>query len=327
MRRVMVLLFFVVFCALPGISLFCDEPNQNEPKRDLFFIPMASYDYLSLGVQRVHSPGLGLGIIKGEQDAPFDEVGKRFLLAVQYKPFLFQGDPAPSVPRNLHSTRFFFDGRRERHQFLAVLNAASDKPVAGGLQTFRAGLGWGYEVLRSPRLSLILGGMAGLGGLGITQPNGEPFPALPLPLVRFKFKTGWFDTSFDFIGDPSINFTIAPGRRIRFTGNMRMGSYRSIEDLIGEGVLWYRFFPAAHPLGDLAGIGLGFTNESLGFKLSSGGDKTFEIQYTGIFGVLDLTLIQVKGGYALNSREFHGDAKQNHAGGGWFISVQGMYRF
>jgi hypothetical protein len=327
MRRALFLLFLGVFFALPGTNSFGDEPNQDEPKRDLFFVPIVSYDYLSLGTQSVHFPGLVLGILKGEQDAPFDEVDKRFLVAVQYTPFFFQRDPAPQVPRNLHSTRFFFDGRRERHQFLAVFSAASNKPVAGGLQTFRAGLGWGYELLRSSRLSLITGAMVGLGDVGITLSNGEPLPALPLPLIRFRLKTEWFDTSFNFTGDPGIDFTIAPDRKLRFTGAMRMSSYRSIEDLLGEGILWRRFFSHAHPLGDFAGIGLGFANESLDFRLSPGRDKTFEIQHTGVFGVLDLTLIQAKGGYVLNSREFHGDVKQNHGRGGWFISLQGMYRF
>jgi hypothetical protein len=325
LKKIFLLVFFVVVisCAIFAQT----DLEQEKPKRDLFFVPMVSYDYMGMGGMSVHSPGLGLGIMKGEQDSPFDKVGKRFLLAAQYKPFLFQTNPAPSIPRNLHSTRLLFDGRLERHQFLAILTSASDKPVAGGLHTFRAGLGWGYEFLQSPRFSLIVGAMVAFGGLGLTQPSGEPFPALPLPLVRFNLKTEWLETAFNFIGDPSIDFTIAPGRRVRFTGNMHMGNYRSIEDLIGEGVLWYRFFPGTHTLGDFAGIGFGFTNESFDFKLAAGRDKTFEIQYSSIFCVLDLTAVTVKGGYVLNSRELYGDVKQDSGGGGWFISIRGMYRF
>jgi hypothetical protein len=123
-------------------------------------------------------------------------------------------------------------------------------------------------------------------------------------------------------------FTIAPSKPVRFTGSMRIVEYRSIEDLLGEGILWRRFFASgSHPLGDFAGIGLGFKNATMYFSLASGQGKTFEQQYTSIFGMVDISIVQLKAGYILDSRTFYDRTEKRNSGTGYFISVLGKYRF
>jgi hypothetical protein len=79
-------------------------------------------------------------------------------------------------------------------------------------------------------------------------------------------------------------------------------------------------------LGDFAGIGIGLKNESYNFDLSEGREKTFEQQYTAIFGVLDISALKLSGGYIFDSRELYNGGEKN-TGKGFFISLQGMYRF
>ncbi|MDR0639359.1 MAG: hypothetical protein LBG27_10765 [Spirochaetaceae bacterium] len=64
-------MFFLILSGLPGTGLFCGE---TERERDLFFLPLASYDYVNTEDQRLHVPGLGFAVMKGEQDVPFNEV-------------------------------------------------------------------------------------------------------------------------------------------------------------------------------------------------------------------------------------------------------------
>jgi hypothetical protein len=123
-----------------------------------------------------------------------------------------------------------------------------------------------------------------------------------------------------------MDFVIALEKPVRFTVSMRMDSYRNINDLIGEGVIWYRPFPAEHRLGDFIGIGPGVKNESFAFDLSGGRDKTFEQQYTAVFGVLDVSMLKISGGYIFDSRELY-NGNMNNTGKGFFVAAQGMWRF
>jgi hypothetical protein len=304
-------------------SGFCFA-KEAEEERDLFFLPLVSYDYVNLDNQSVHVPGLGFAVMKGVGDMPFNEVHKQFMLTALYRPFFFW--ESPSLPDVYHDVGFSFDGRWERHQFLLISKASSDEPVTGGLQTVQAGLGWGYEIFRLSNFSFIFGAVVAISDFGIDLPNGDPLPVFPLPLVRLKLKTEWLSVSFEFITGPNLDVTIAPDRPFHFTADVRMDNYRNISDLIGEAVLWYRPFSARHRLGDFMGIGLGIKNDSFNFDLSEGRDKTFEQQYTALFGVVDISLIKISSGYIFDSRErYNGNTK--NTGKGFFVSAQGMWRF
>jgi hypothetical protein len=321
--------FFTAFLVfLPKIWLYCEEET-----RDIFFIPQLSYEFINVENQRIHIPTTGLGIMKGDMEAPFTEVHNRFLMLAMYQPLLLQEKLFYSFSENYHTIKFLFDGRLERQQFMAILNSRSERPIAGGLQTFTAGIGWGYELLRADSFSFILGAAIAAGDFGIDLPNGDPLPVMPLPLIRLKFKTEWLDGSFDFFDSPGLSFNIAPGRRVRFSANLYMGNYRSVEDLMGEGIIWYRFFPSTLPgekkssLGDFLGIGAGIKNESFSYNLSGERNKTFEIQHTSIFGILDVTMLKLSAGYIFDSRELYNDGTKRSIGKGFFLGIQVMYRF
>jgi hypothetical protein len=240
-----------------------------------------------------------------------------------YQSFIFK-EVSYSDLTNYHSIDFLFDSRMSRHQFLAIFNADSDKPVAGGLHTFSTAIGWGYELLRYTGISIILGAAVAMNDFGIDLPNGDPLPVLPLPFVRLKFKTEWLAGSFDFLSDPTLQFTIAPNQRIRLI----VEATSNFQSVLGEGIIWYRLFTREHPLGDFAGIGIGIKNGGYGFRLSEAGDKAFEYQYTSVFGVLDASFLKVGAGYIFDSREIHdyGDITKN-AGKGYFVSIFGAYQF
>jgi hypothetical protein len=210
---------------------------------------------------------------------------------------------------------------------LVIFKSASDNPISGGLSTIQSGAGWGYEVVRKPNLSLILGAALCVGDFGITLPNGEPLPIMPLPLVRFNVNTRWFTSSFDFLSGPNLEISIAPKERIRFTADMRMDYYRSINDLIYECTLWYRLFNENHYLGDFARIGIGIKNESNSFVitgLSSGNSIDFEFQYNTLFAVLDLSIINIQGGWIFDSRYMIDGKITDRPGRGFYVSVQGI---
>jgi hypothetical protein len=271
------LIFTLLGCLIAVNAIGQEQTDQGKP---MFIIPLG-YDFMRLGEQSIHRPAIGAGFLLGEQDLPFIEVERRFFGMALYQPFFLSDKPQAGLPTQFHQIDAIFDGRFNRHQLLFIFKSAADKPVAGGLNTFQTGFGWGYEVIRQPNVSLILGAALGISDFGFT------LPVLPLPLIRFGIDTQWFVSSFDFLTGPNLDFTIAPKERFRFTADMRMDHYRNIRDLICEFTLWYRFFDDRHRLGDFAGIGMGFKNDSIGFNLSGNtvGIETFELQQTSIIAM------------------------------------------
>nr|AGS53711.1 hypothetical protein [uncultured bacterium contig00068] len=307
------LLFFGIATAIFGQDVVQETPS-------LFLLPFG-YDFLRFEENAVHNPALGVGFLSGEQDIPFDKVDRRFFGLALYRPLIFTTPPF-EIPKYIHQIETLFDGRIQRHQLLFIFKSSSDKPVYGGLHTFQGAAGWGYEIVRKPQMSLILGGVIAVTDFGITLPSGAAWPVLPLPFIRFGIDTQWFALSFDFLTGPNLEFTVAPKERIRFTADMRMDYYRSITDLIYEFTLWYRLFTPEHKLGDFAGIGLGVKNDSMDFTLAN--NMSFELQQTSVFAVVDLSLVKIQGGWIFDSRYITNDQKNGSPGSGFFVSIQGI---
>jgi hypothetical protein len=210
---------------------------------------------------------------------------------------------------------------------LGILASDSDRPFSA-LNTFRIGIGWGYEVIRKHHVSLILGGGVGVSDFGIDLPSGDPLPVMPLPLIRFGVDTQWVSLSFEFITGANLGFIIAPKERIRFTADMSMENFRSIADLVCEYTLWYRLFAPDHKLGDFAGVGVGFKNDMKSFDLSrkkaERRSETFELQQSSVFAVIDLSFLKIQGGYIIDSNYLLDGEKTASTDKGFFLSVQGM---
>jgi hypothetical protein len=294
MTKKLQFLFSLIFIVCMVTELSGQEP---EPAKYTFvlFLPVG-YNYIRLDEQTVHSPAAGFGFLVGEQDIPFDQVERRFMGLAVYQPYFFSEEPFPEAPKMLHQIGGMFDGRLKRQQLIFIFNAPSDKPVVGGFNTFRIGAGWGYEVIRRPQVSLILGAVVGVNDFGITLPSGSIWPVMPLPMIRFALDTQWFASTFDFITGPNFQFTAAPKARLRLTGDMRLETYDSLAHLDCEFAVWYRLFDTEHRMGDFAGIGLGFKNTLVGFDLSRNVNyvKTFELQHNAVFAAVDISILKLK---------------------------------
>ena len=307
-----------------AVAALSGQETEDAKEPFVLFLPVG-YDFMRLEEQTTHSPAAGIGFMLGEQDIPFDQVERRFFGMALYQPFFFTKTFQDDLPEQFHTIAAMLDGRIKRHQILTVFSSASDRPVSGGFNTFTIGAGWGYEVVRRPHVSLILGAVLIASDFGITLPSGDLWPILPMPLIRFGVDTKWFASSFDFLTGPNLEFTFAPKERIRLTGEMRMDSYRSLTDLNCEFTLWYRFFSQDHKLGDFAGIGAGFKNETMYFTLSNScRQDTFELQRSAVFAVIDLSLLKIQGGWVFNSNYLIDEKKTGSPGSGFFLSVQGM---
>ena len=155
-------------------------------------------------------------------------------------------------------------------------------------------------------------------------PDGKAWPLLPVPLVRLNYMSEWFAASFEFLTSPNLTLTLAPEMKVRLTGDVRMDQFRDIRDIIFDCALHYRFFGKDHPMGDFAGISAGIKNDTYGFNLEDG---TLDVHYYAVYGMLDLSLLKISGGYALAGREMYEEEYKKDIGDGFFVSLQVLYQF
>lgn len=308
------LLFMALLCLICAESLKANNP--------LLVIPFG-YDYVNMGRHEIHFPVFGVGYLTDEKDKSFTDIEKRFLILALYRPFFFKEEPLLNEPKNYHQIDALFDVQMLRHQYLLIFKASSDKPITGGLSTFQAGLGWGYELVRKENFSFILGGALGVSDFGINTPSGKIVPVLPLPLIRLKANTNTFSSSFDFLTGPVFSCTILPKKKIRLTSEVRMDYYRSMNDIISEFTTWYRPFGVEESLGDFAGVGVGFKNDSVNTFISN--DKvSFEVQQSSLFAVFDLSILKIEYGKIIKSRFLIDEETTGKQGKGYYVSIQGV---
>ena len=244
------------------------------------------------------------------------------------EPFLF------GYPDVYHSIDVLLDSQKNRHQYLGIFKSESDQPVYGGLITFQTAVAYGYELVQRQNYSLVLGGGLAVSDFGIELSNGEPWPLIPVPLIRMKYNSKYIESKFEFLTSPNFDLTVGPKSQLRFIGECRMDQFRDIRDLIFECSLAYRFFPVDHPMGDFAGISVGVKNDNYGaFNLGSYDtidfeeEESIELHYNAVFGTIDLTLLKISGGYAFNGRELYRGVDTRDIGDGYFLSIEGMYQF
>ncbi|MCA1754850.1 MAG: hypothetical protein LC641_09185 [Spirochaeta sp.] len=276
-------------------------------------IPLAQYQLLSLESQTVHSPGAGV-IVADES---------LFLVGL-YSHHLFQKKLECDYPDTYHSIELMADGQRDRHRYLGFFKSESDRPVVGGIRTFQAAAVYGYEVVQQPHFSLVLGGGLAVSDFGIETPGGDPWPLIPVPLIRAAWESRLLTANLDFITGPNLGLVLAPQSRLRATLDARVDQLRDERDLLFEAALVYRFFTPEHPMGDLAGVAVGIKSEAYEFALEAK-DESLELHSYALFGTVDLTLLKLSGGYAFDSRVRYRESVTESAGEGWFISVSALY--
>jgi hypothetical protein len=282
-----------------------EEPGTSS--QGLRYVPMMQYESLSLGAQRVMSPGLGIALMdEGLMATGF------------YTGYRFGKDLALRYPRNYHSIDFLVDGKRGPHNYLVVFKSSSDVPAYGGFETFQSAMVYGRRVVDGRNGSLTLGGGIAVSDFGIELADGTMWPVIPVPLIRGQYETSLLSTSLEFITGPNLNVVLFHDRPLRLVGDFRMDEYRDARDLIFETLISY--YPT------FAGISVGITNNAYSFDLG-GEEEKFELHYRAVFASLDLAVLKFSVGYAFDAREQYREEHTRRPEDGIFLSLQGLYQF
>ncbi len=314
MKRHTLISMIIAWCPLAGFANNQDTAGAPETQ----IVPLLQYDQLNLDLQQVQSSSVGLYV-----------EGKQATFIGLYTRHEFEQPLSFDYPQTYHTVDMLLDGKYPGYQYLGIFKSDSDQPVEGGINTFQAGVAVGREIIHRPGLSLVLGGGLAVGDFGLTTPEGEVWPIIPVPLVRWNYSTDFVTAKFEFLTSPNFSFTLYPKEKLRVIGDFRLDQMRDERDLIFECSLAYRFFSEDSTYGDFAGISLGIKNDGYGeFSLGGfHGDESLEMHYYALFASLDLSLLKFSVGYAFSGRELYRQSIKQQVGEGVYVSMQAMIPF
>ena len=292
-------------------------------------IPILSYNILSLDKCVVHVTGGGAAVMVGDMEPATVEETDNLQVVGLYGYHILEDQPLLNYPDSYHNIEFILQRKVQCHQYYALFQSYSDIPIAGGLHTFAFVSGYGYEFIHNNRHSLVLGTSLGITDWGIELPDDGAWPVLPLPFVHYEFTSRWLDFSFDFTTSPMIDFVIAPEQKLRFNGSLMATNLdvQSPRDLKFDTSLEYRFFSDDSPIGDFAGVRAGVMGEDYGYDLSGTDNRSLQVSWYAVYGTLDLSFLELTGGYAFAGQERYEDGHTNELGDGFYFKVQLAYLF
>ena len=175
--------------------------------------------------------------------------------------------------------------------------------------------------------SLYLGGSLMFAGGGM-EVNGDLWPVVPFPYLRYEFSSSPVFAAFEFLSSPMIDIVIGPESRFRFNSSFIISDISKWRDRgIGYDLnLEYRFFTEEDEWGDFAGIRIGYKTCESGFQVAGTEDDSLVLGWGGAYGALDLSLLQVSGGYAFGE-SYYGSGKSHDLGEGFFFNIALAYLF
>jgi len=289
--------------------------------------PLLNYEYLSFQGQRIHAPGEGVLFTSGNMNPAASEERDSLLIAGVCKQYFVQ-EEQDGYPDTYHAINILVDRRIKRHCILGLAVAESDKPFYGGWRSFIAGLGYGYECIRSKNVSLTLGIGVGIGDFGIELPGGGRVLVMPMPIIRFTMDTSILDASFEFLKKPVLTLTLFPEYTIRLINTFTINQiqFRDSRDFLFDTRLMYRLFSKESRFGDFAGLGIGIKNGAFGFPLADE-SKSYELVYHSVYGMIDLSFLQIQAGYSFNGMEIYDLERQKNIGDGLYLNVVLAWQF
>jgi hypothetical protein len=305
-------------------SLATENPP---PQKDWNLATMLSYEHFSFDKQSIYSPGIGLMFSKGNLNPPLSETQNSLLIAASSKQYILE-ESENGYADIYYDINIMADKRIGRHSIFGILASQTDKPIYGGLRSIVVGAGYGYEIIRKENLSLLLGADIALMDFGIDLPNGDPFPVMILPRIQFAMQKSWLDFAFTFIKEPVVDITLFPHSRFRFITKFSIPfALRDAQDFRFDTLFMYRLFSPDSKMGDLAGIGIGFKHSGFGTTLAEK-DKYYDIFGYSVYGKIDVSFLQISGGYLFSGKEsYNVDERRRNVGDGFYLNAMLAWQF
>jgi hypothetical protein len=262
------------------------DQNINTPR--VFYMPMLSYTFISLGDIQAHNAVGGLTLYRFNPN----ERNKYFSVSLLYTPQILTGISS-DFPNLYHTAALSITQKIDRHTINGAFIAITDKPVYGGLRTFMGIAGYSYDLVNGKHFSMDIGGRLILMDVGLRLDNGTPWLLWPIPSISLSWEYEW------------ITFGLIPGARMTIAPKFPVSLIAKTSSHEFDVSLWYRHFKKGNILAEIIGMGVGIKRDSSNVMLSDGGK--YGINYDAIYGTLRLLrFFEISGGWAFNGKEGYG---------------------
>jgi len=316
----------IIVSALLSMSAYAQVENTSD---GIDYIPVVYGQYLKFNDQSLRGLGGGLIVMSGDFEQQNPRERDNLQIVALYTRHDLQKEISGDFPRGFNNIDFLLQKKKTRHQFFSLLKSYSDKPVYGGLKTFDFVSGYGYEILNAQGHSLWLGGSLGVSDWGIETSDGVSVPVLPLPFLHYDYRADLFAFSFDFTTSPMMDFVLYPEGQFRFNASAIITDFSRLDEngMKYDLSLEYRFFDKNHEFGDFAGIRLGYQAEDYEYDIAGKGGDSLQITWNAVYATLDLSFLEITGGYAFNGQENSVPGADRNLGNGMYAGLQLAWAF
>ncbi|MDC7226046.1 MAG: hypothetical protein PQJ61_04695 [Spirochaetales bacterium] len=300
-------LFIAGFFCVFSFSVIAEDSSM--------YIPVAGYDYLNIESVTIHTPGIGLILV--DDSFAVSGIYKHGFLSEENQSYPLSG---------FHSVDLMMEVHKDGHQLITSFISESDQPVYGGWATLQAAVIYNYRLINTDVFKLHVGAGAALGDFGIDLADGSNWPLVPILFLSLEYTASGFKAEFSFISGPDLDIVLFPENNFRIYGQLQINSYKDLRDLLFDLSLCYRLFAENESVEDFIGISAGINNNVLDF-VPGGDDEEYELQYYSLYTKIDLSIIKISGGYNFNGRRLFGNEISYLEDSGFFLGLEGAYRF
>lgn len=281
------------------------EPGLSAPR--LFFLPMASYTFISFDDVRFHNPLAGVTMVRFNP-ADLDNL---FTLSLMYSPQIVT-DMSSDYSGLYHNAVLAVTQKLDRHLINGAFIANTDKPLYGGLRTFMGMAGYAYNLVKGPHFSMNLGAYLLIMDIDITLDNGTPWLLWPIPSITLAWEYDWITLGLV----PDARLVLGPREPLCLMFTAGMDKF--------DTSLWYRRFKNGDASAERLGIGFGIKHDTNDITQAEG--LKYGISYYAVYGSLRLfRFFEVSGGWAFDGKEGSEKIDKNTLFGSAGFSMDSMY--
>ncbi|MBO7638093.1 MAG: hypothetical protein J6S91_03865 [Treponema sp.] len=293
---------------------------------DFDLIPTIKSEMLQLGEENyLLSPSGSLQLMWTKSEESDSKAPDKITGKVSYSEDIFTKGIEGYDEKLFHGLGLFGKVVCGKNSFLLKVDGRGANPF-GSYKNFEGLLMYGRQLVKTDSINLTLGGGLAATDTGINIKGVNLF-VVPMPMVYFNYSGEILEAEFEFIGLPSLRFTLLPQNMFRLIGNCSLAGFDLPTDLRFDCAI--SCFPLKEgPMKDYLSISAGISNNVNKFRIDT--DNSLKHQYYCAYGEINATAISIRAGYAFSGKEIlsaNGEKTKRDYEGGFYASIQGMYKF
>ncbi len=289
-------------------------------------IPTLKFEMLQLGEGNyLFSPSGSLQLMWTKNEESDSTAPEKITGKVSYSQDIFSKGIEGYDEKQFHGLGLFGKVVCGKNSFLLKLDGRGANPFES-YKNFEGLLMYGRQLVKTDTLTLTLGGGLAATDTGIKIKGANIF-VVPMPMVYFNYSGEIIATEFEFIGLPSLRFTLLPHKMFRINGNCSLAGFDLPTDLRFDCAL--SCYPLKEgPMKDYLSFSAGISNNVSKFRIDA--DNSLKHQYYCAYGEINVTAISIRAGYAFGGKQIlsaDGEKSKRDYKGGFYAAIQGMYKF